>query len=43
VIAYGLGGSVVEEALSSIRNVIAFSTQDKLARKYSVNIIEARR
>ena len=32
--SYAKGGSVVEEVVSSIRNAIAFGTQDKLARQY---------
>ena len=32
--AYAVGGSVAEEVLSSIRNAVAFGTQDKLARQY---------
>ncbi|KAJ4859708.1 ABC transporter transmembrane region domain-containing protein [Trichoderma breve] len=32
--AYAQGGSLAEEVISSIRNAIAFGTQDRLARKY---------
>lgn len=32
--SYAVGGTVAEEVLSSIRNAVAFSTQDKLARQY---------
>ncbi|KAH8602394.1 P-loop containing nucleoside triphosphate hydrolase protein [Bisporella sp. PMI_857] len=32
--SYALGGSVAEEVISSIRNAIAFGTQDKLSRQY---------
>ncbi|MCJ1472803.1 GTPase-activating protein [Lambiella insularis] len=39
--AYGLGGSVAEEVISSIRNATAFNTQDKLARQYNEHLIEA--
>ncbi|KIV91662.1 hypothetical protein PV10_06176 [Exophiala mesophila] len=40
--AYAVGGSVAEEVLSSIRNAVAFGTQDKLAKQYDVHLIEAR-
>ena len=39
--SYALGGSVVEEVVSSIRNATAFGTQDKLARQYDKHLIEA--
>ena len=39
--AYGAGGSVVEEVVSSIRNATAFGTQDKLARLYDTHLAEA--
>ena len=39
--AYGLGGSVAEEVISSIRNATAFNTQDKLARQYDSHLREA--
>ncbi|KAL9055149.1 MAG: hypothetical protein Q9162_003727 [Coniocarpon cinnabarinum] len=32
--SYALGGTVAEEVLSSIRNAVAFGTQDKLASQY---------
>ena len=32
--SYAKGGTVAEEVISSIRNAIAFGTQDKLARQY---------
>lgn len=32
--AYAQGGSLAEEVISSIRNAIAFGTQDRLAKKY---------
>ncbi|KKY18115.1 putative abc multidrug transporter mdr1 [Phaeomoniella chlamydospora] len=32
--AYASGGTVVEEVFSSIRNAVAFGTQDRLARQY---------
>lgn len=39
--AYALGGSVAEETLSSIRNAVAFGTQDRLARLYDAHLIKA--
>ncbi|KAF2725984.1 P-loop containing nucleoside triphosphate hydrolase protein [Polychaeton citri CBS 116435] len=36
--SYAEGGTVAEEVLSSIRNAIAFGTQDKLARKYDAHL-----
>ena len=39
--AYGLGGSVAEEVISSIRNATAFGTQDKLAREYDKHLTQA--
>jgi ATP-binding cassette subfamily B (MDR/TAP) protein 1 len=41
--AYGVGGSVAEEVLSSIRNATAFGTQDKLARQYDQHLNEAQK
>ena len=41
VAAYAVGGSVVEEVLSSVRNATAFGTQDKLAKNYDVHLSEA--
>ncbi|KAI9871551.1 MAG: GTPase-activating protein, partial [Watsoniomyces obsoletus] len=35
--AYAEGGSVAEEVLGSIRNAVAFGTQDKLAKVYDVH------
>ena len=32
--SYAAGGSIAEEVISSIRNAVAFGTQDKLARQY---------
>lgn len=40
--AYAIGGSVAEEVLASIRNAVAFGTQDKLAKQYNVHLQEAR-
>ncbi|CAK7265523.1 hypothetical protein SEPCBS57363_001627 [Sporothrix epigloea] len=39
--AYAEGGSVAEEVLSSIRNCVAFGTQDRLAKQYNVFLIRA--
>lgn len=39
--AYAAGGSVAEEVISSIRNAVAFGTQDKLARQYKVHLARA--
>lgn len=41
--AYSLGGTVAEEVLNSMRNTIAFGTQDKLAKHYDVYLTEAKR
>lgn len=41
--AYASGGSVAEEVFSSIRNAVAFGTQDKLAKSYDRHLIEAMR
>ncbi|KAI9818482.1 MAG: GTPase-activating protein [Pycnora praestabilis] len=41
IMAYGKGGSVAEESLSSIRNATAFGTQEKLAKQYDAHLIEA--
>jgi ATP-binding cassette, subfamily B (MDR/TAP), member 1 len=41
--AYAIGGTVAEEVLGSIRNAVAFGTQDRLAKQYDVHLREARR
>ncbi|KAK8124828.1 ABC transporter [Apiospora kogelbergensis] len=41
--AYALGGSVADEVLSSIRNAVAFGTQDRLAKQYDEHLIRAER
>ena len=41
--AAGEGGTVVEEVVSSIRNAVAFDTQDKLARQYARHLDVAKR
>ena len=38
---YAKGGTIAEEVLSSIRNATAFTTQDKLARQYDMNLTVA--
>ncbi len=40
--AYALGGSLAEDVLTSIRNVIAFGTQAKIAAQYNIHLLEAR-
>ena len=39
--SYALGGTVAEEVFSSIRNAVAFGTQEKLARQYDIHLKEA--
>ncbi|EME81617.1 ABC transporter, ABC-B family, MDR type [Pseudocercospora fijiensis CIRAD86] len=39
--SYAEGGTVVEEVISSIRNAIAFGTQDKLALEYDKHLSNA--
>lgn len=39
--SYAEGGTVAEEVISSIRNAVAFGTQDKLAREYDKHLTEA--
>jgi len=39
--SYALGGSIAEEVISSIRNAVAFGTQDKLARQYDEHLKNA--
>jgi ATP-binding cassette subfamily B (MDR/TAP) protein 1 len=39
--AYAEGGTVAEEVISSIRNAVAFGTQDKLALQYDKHLAEA--
>ena len=36
--AYAQGGSLADEVVSSIRNAIAFGTQDRLARQYDTHL-----
>lgn len=39
--AYAQGGSLADEVISSIRNAVAFGTQDRLAKKYNEHLIRA--
>lgn len=39
--AYATGGSVAEEVISSIRNAVAFGTQDTLSKQYDTHLIRA--
>ncbi|CAI4217577.1 unnamed protein product [Parascedosporium putredinis] len=39
--AYAEGGSLAEEVISSVRNAIAFGTQDRLARQYDSHLARA--
>lgn len=36
--AYAVGGSLADEVISSIRNAIAFGTQERLARRYDAHL-----
>lgn len=39
--SYAQGGSLADEVISSIRNAIAFGTQDRLAKKYDAHLGKA--
>lgn len=39
--SYALGGTVAEETLSSVRNAVAFGTQDRLAQLYDTHLVKA--
>ncbi|KAJ5038208.1 uncharacterized protein L3040_007075 [Drepanopeziza brunnea f. sp. 'multigermtubi'] len=39
--SYASGGTIAEEVISSVRNAIAFGTQDKLARQYDNHLANA--
>lgn len=39
--SYALGGTVAEETLSSVRNAVAFGTQDRLASLYDTHLVKA--
>ncbi|KAM0324384.1 hypothetical protein ACHAQA_008165 [Verticillium albo-atrum] len=39
--SYAQGGSLADEVISSIRNAVAFGTQDRLAKQYDVHLVKA--
>ncbi|CAN8097022.1 unnamed protein product [Discula destructiva] len=39
--SYALGGTIAEETLSSVRNAVAFGTQDRLAASYDSHLVKA--
>ena len=39
--AYAEGGSVAEEVISSVRNAMAFGTQERLAKQYDGHLVKA--
>ncbi|KAL2017679.1 hypothetical protein VTK56DRAFT_1839 [Thermocarpiscus australiensis] len=39
--AYAEGGSLAEEVISSVRNAIAFGTEDRLAKQYDAHLTKA--
>ena len=39
--AYASGGTIAEETFSSIRNAVAFGTEDKLSKQYDKSLIAA--
>ncbi|KAK4099058.1 P-loop containing nucleoside triphosphate hydrolase protein [Parathielavia hyrcaniae] len=41
IAAYAQGGSVAEEVISSVRNAVAFGTQDRLAKQYDSHLVRA--
>lgn len=41
IAAYAQGGSIAEEVISSVRNAVAFGTQDRLAKQYDSHLIRA--
>ncbi|KAJ4304148.1 GTPase-activating protein [Collariella sp. IMI 366227] len=41
IAAYAQGGSIAEEVISSVRNAVAFGTQDRLAKQYDTHLIRA--
>ncbi|GAB1320227.1 GTPase-activating protein [Madurella fahalii] len=41
IAAYAEGGSVAEEVISSVRNAVAFGTQDRLAKQYDTHLTRA--
>ena len=43
IAAYAEGGSLAEEVISSVRNAVAFGTQDRLAKQYDTHLTRAER
>jgi len=41
IASYAEGGSVAEEVISSVRNAVAFGTQDRLAKQYDIHLTKA--
>lgn len=41
--SYAIGGNLADEVISSIRNAIAFGTQDRLAKRYDEHLTRAER
>ncbi|KAB5558371.1 P-loop containing nucleoside triphosphate hydrolase protein [Coniochaeta sp. 2T2.1] len=39
--AYAQGGTVADEVISSVRNAVAFGTQDRLAKQYDTHLTKA--
>jgi ATP-binding cassette subfamily B (MDR/TAP) protein 1 len=39
--SYAIGGNLADEVLSSIRNAVAFGTQERLAKKYEAHLYQA--
>ena len=39
--AYAVGGTIAEEVISSVRNSVAFGTQDRLAKQYDAHLVRA--
>ncbi|KAM0279899.1 hypothetical protein ACHAQH_004340 [Verticillium albo-atrum] len=39
--SYAQGGSLADEVISSIRNAVAFGTQDRLAKQYDSHLVKA--
>lgn len=43
LVAYGIAGAIAEEVLSSIRTVIAFGGQDSEVKRYTANLVHAKK
>lgn len=39
--SYAQGGTVADEVISSVRNAVAFGTQERLARQYNTHLVKA--